>query len=755
MRGLIAAKRRGTHSGHAMRTLESTIDTARIYRLGATVERVVEVDVPESGLEAQIPGLPLALLDPTARVRVESFSGEGELVATNVRIELYVPPREEPAEDPTEEQIREVRRDIQLRSHAIEHLELEMALLGGIDVPQRPEAEVGKAPPASPMSARLQLEEFVEQGLRERNRQLRQLADELEAEQKKLAELEELKRLASNKNTAAVSELSKSIVVKLDCRGGAGRAVLRAEYFVPGARWAPAYQFRLAQDGASAEIRMRALISQASGEDWDGVRLVLSTAAPMRWTELPELTSIRIGRAQPSVGPRGFRPPPTGATSLFSDFDRGRKNSARLLETPPDQIARLGTARPLAVELDRRPPRVALNADAGLAAYGGAVPEGELLEDFDEEVDMLPEEMAVGSIRQSAPEPTAIAEVQKMRTIAPAAPPAAPSRRSAKRKKRAPDKELAKSEAMIESRSELAGSEGPDSFVYTDLVLPPATDGGRNRLRPVARDEAYQRSLESRGITVAGDWRGALRAASQRANANGDGGLPSGSFDLRNGASSFFDFSYEAESRVDVPSDGGFHSVFLSTRVAKSDVQYVTVPREDPQVYRVAKVRNPDASPLLPGPAEVYVGEEYVLTTRFPVIVPFGEFQLGLGVEQAIKCARNTRYEESRSGDQVVATNELHHGIDIELVNNLPRAVKCEVRERIPQPGKGAEVVVEEEKVEPSWSRYKQEERTSLIRGGRKWTIEVPPNDKTTLRADYVVKIYANNELAGGNRREV
>ena len=57
-------------------------------------------------------------------------------------------------------------------------------------------------------------------------------------------------------------------------------------------------------------LQLRALIAQRTGEDWRGVHLELSTAAPLSFTELPELSAIRIGRAQPPP-PRkpGFRPP--------------------------------------------------------------------------------------------------------------------------------------------------------------------------------------------------------------------------------------------------------------------------------------------------------------------------------------------------------------------------------------------------------------------------------------------------------------
>ena len=54
-------------------------------------------------------------------------------------------------------------------------------------------------------------------------------------------------------------------------------------------------------------------------------------------------------------------------------------------------------------------------------------------------------------------------------------------------------------------------------------------------------------------------------------------------------------------------------------------------------------------APLLPGPAEVYVGGEYVLSTNLPAVAPRGNFKLGLGVEQAIRCARNTHFRLSNA----------------------------------------------------------------------------------------------------------
>jgi uncharacterized protein (TIGR02231 family) len=292
-----------------------------------------------------------------------------------------------------------------------------------------------------------------------------------------------------------------------------------------------------------------------------------------------------------------------------------------------------------------------------------------------------------------------------------------------------------------------------DVVLYASLRLGAPTGSTRGALTPVNRRQALLDGLTRLGLTVTFD----VLSLVERAESIGQEVLslaaPDGTIDVRAEAG-WYDYVYSTDASVDVPSDGTFHSVPVSTRTASSDVLYVVVPREDPQVYRQALVRNPLSSPLLPGPVEVSVAGEYVLTTVLPSVAPGGDFKLSLGVEQGIKVARNTKYVEQRSGDKVVATNELIHELDFEVVNNLERAAKCEVRERVPQPAPEAEVVVEEGSIKPAWEPYKQEERGRLIEGGRRWVFTVKPGASQKLAAQYRVKLYANNELVGGNRRE-
>lgn len=60
----------------------------------------------------------------------------------------------------------------------------------------------------------------------------------------------------------------------------AGTLTLRVNYEVPDAGWQPTYDARLDPMGDRLDWEYRALVHQQTGENWDGVKLALSTAQP-------------------------------------------------------------------------------------------------------------------------------------------------------------------------------------------------------------------------------------------------------------------------------------------------------------------------------------------------------------------------------------------------------------------------------------------------------------------------------------------
>ncbi|MEQ9503707.1 MAG: mucoidy inhibitor MuiA family protein [Deltaproteobacteria bacterium] len=726
-----------------MREVESSIERVTVYRQGARVRRRVEVAPVEDTLS--IPGLPLALTDGTVRVSVIEAEGGADLVVRSVHVGLYVAPKGSLPEPPDETEIRELERRIEKLDVEREDLELENALLGDMEVPARPEPEEGKAPPASPIAARELLESFVHEARTTRSERRRTIEDEITQLKKRLTELRMRREEASTARRISTREVTKTVVAKLS--GSATRAVLALDYHVGGARWAPAYQVRLAKDATSAEIVQRALVCQQSGEDWRGVRLSLSTANPMTWTELPELSALRIGKRQASPSSkRGFRPPPAGASQLYADYDRALQATSRMVPPAEPFVAPSTNIVAPSVTVERQHPAYGGGMDpsmvAAMSSVGGAAPEPDVFDDEGYEGEGYEEEADEMMAMTEMPPPSA-----KLMRAAPPAParPAPTVRARRKEKKRS---------AALREESGGIPTTVLEATIYTQLVLQSPADGARRqRLLPVDRRAQYLDTLNRDGRALDLDVLSVVEQAVRRAHAASDVALPRDAIDVGR-ASGAFDYTYDADAPVDVDSDGVFHSVPLGTRKSACDVHYVVVPREDENVFRIAEIENPLFAPLLSGPAELYVGDEYVLTTSIDNVAPKGRLTLGLGVEQAIRCARNTRFSEQRTSDAVVATNELVHDIAVELVNNLGRDVRCEVRERIPWPDADAEVVVEEVEVAPAWTRYDQEERGAPLVGGRSWTVKVPARSEVKLSARYVVKIYANNEIVGGNRRE-
>jgi hypothetical protein len=171
----------------------------------------------------------------------------------------------------------------------------------------------------------------------------------------------------------------------------------------------------------------------------------------------------------------------------------------------------------------------------------------------------------------------------------------------------------------------------------------------------------------------------------------------------------------------------------------------------------VASIENPFAGPLLPGPIDVYDRGRFLVTSSVDYTPPGASVEIGLGVDPAVKIARNSEFREEVGG-MLRGALKLIHAIAIDVENLSGRAIELEVRERVPVVREGDDdVEVTIGRAEPAWERWTPDPeapRDRRLRGGHRWRVTVPPSQKRTLRAGYEVKISGKLELVGGNRRE-
>lgn len=766
--------------------LESQVREVQVFRSGAVVVRAAQASAE---LVAFV-GLPLAIDDESVRV---SVVGEGKPLPrpADVRAEVVLPALGELPQPPSEADLRAARQKADDLRARITRLDTEGQWVDtiGLGLPQGKREE---APPAIPVAAWTGLIAWSAEAKGKRAADRRAAEDELRAVLEEITRMERREVEARARRDARADAVSKRVVVRLRGERPQGKPVqLRLEYRVPGARWVPTYVLRLSRDGRSAELGVRAHVVQASGEPWERVRLWLSTADLRRETELPELSSLRIGRRQPAPLKRAWREPPTGVDALFEGLDRALASSATPIIAVPDDDELLDPDEALDL-LEGAVRGIPADADPFAAPFAGGAPRQAYAADpfgppsgadlFDSGAAPAlgaappspPPPRAPGaSARGGAPATGAFAapRMAPMPASAPmparsAAPPPQ-SRSSAKKSKMVSgsddDLRLAREGggggSPLADRIALSfGGEPTAELVpesgllrYGDLAMPRWDDRGhaRARLRPVTWSDRLEGLDQAQRRTVVAR----LKEAGHRARGAANVALPAGTRAVEESCGAF-DHRYDAEGLVDVPSDGLLHNVPLMAARTPVRTTLVVVPREGDQAVRVASLSNPLEAPLLAGPAEVYLEDEFLVTTPLRTVPAGGELVLGLGVEPALKVARNTFFDEEATG-LLGGGLSLRHRLEVNLASRLAEPVDVEVRERVPVPAddeKGVEVG--DESASPAWEKHQLQADGTECEGGRRWRLTLKPGEEKKLVATYVVKLDSKNELVGGNRRD-
>lgn len=265
----------------------SAIDTVTVYPDGATVTRIITVDLPSGDSTLVAKDFPLAL--DTSSIRVE---GEGGAKLTIGTIDAR-PPRAAPVNLPELEKrleaLSDQRADLQgaidsanARRKFAEHF-AEAAPVGiGEKGEARPIAEWRTA-----FAAVGEEIASADTAIRDATRKLREI-------DRQIAQLE------AERKAKPASKLE----VRMDIAAPAAtKATLRVTYNVRNARWMPLYDARLdtgAKDRkAQLELVRRAEITQSTGEDWSNVTLGVSTVRISRGGSAPELGSLVAQYPQP------------------------------------------------------------------------------------------------------------------------------------------------------------------------------------------------------------------------------------------------------------------------------------------------------------------------------------------------------------------------------------------------------------------------------------------------------------------------
>jgi uncharacterized protein (TIGR02231 family) len=330
----------------------SAVDAVTVYPDGASVTRLITLDLPPGDNSAVLKDFPLTL-DPSS-LRVEGEAGANLTIgAIDAKPPRAAPPVNLPELDKRIEALKDARADLQgainaavaRRKFAERFAETSPAGIGDKGE-ARPIAEWRTA-----FAAVGDEVASADSAIRDAERKQRDID-------------REIARLEADRAQKPPSKLEVRIEL---AAAAATRATLRVTYAVRNARWTPLYDARLdtgAKDRKpTLELVRRAEISQNTGEDWSNVALSVSTVRTARGGRAPDLNSLIVQ----------YPPPPRAPASASGGLDDARAPLMRLApaQKKMDAVSERAEEQQAAAEVSsfqvvfNIPGRVSLGASEG------------------------------------------------------------------------------------------------------------------------------------------------------------------------------------------------------------------------------------------------------------------------------------------------------------------------------------------------------------------------------------------------------
>jgi uncharacterized protein (TIGR02231 family) len=140
---------------------------------------------------------------------------------------------------------------------------------------------------------------------------------------------------------------------------------------------------------------------------------------------------------------------------------------------------------------------------------------------------------------------------------------------------------------------------------------------------------------------------------------------------------------YRIQRPLAVPADGGPHTTSIGRFGLDAALDHLAVPVLAPEAYLRATVTNTSPLLLLPGPARVFHGTQFVGETSLETVAAGEEFELQLGVDDQVRVERKLRRRST--GKAVIGgTRTIDVGYDIAVENHRHSRTRVSVHDHIP-----------------------------------------------------------------------
>ncbi len=667
--------------------VDSPISQVTVYSDRAKVRRVAKVSVKQGISTLRLSDLPGAVIMNSIRVEC---SGAKVLRVESVPIER---------ERLSIEQVDGLLEKLEALMDKLDAVDLkrklfimELSVLNGIKPALAvPEAKrVGKKEPPIEPDMWLKVLDFIQKRTLSVMAKARALDDQ---RRDIVEELQKVRREVNRFNTGAFSDRKVQVLAIIQS-GKTKNLSIALEYFIPGASWKPIYDLTYESRNQKVILRSAGRVTQATGEDWSDVKLLLSTAIPGQGIDIPQLLTWTLGEKKEFVPharaarmPRtpNLFPPPTPSKTPYE-----AKRQARL-----DVLRnRLNSVQNLLAKADRR----ASGADEGITLDGwteGGKGIGSL---------SIPGKgyAGYGGLNQDSTGAYAEKKAERAR-------PMRGSRMKYKKMARRPSAPLPPPMASPEP-----------SIQYDEAPV----DSDHVSLQSASTSSRTQRVALTSLALFEPNRSFVPHFSDSTLPAVVAGGL---------------DYVYKCPSTMTIPSTGEQISVPLSLKTYPAKVLYEATPSLKKTAYLKAEVENRGSTPILAGDVNIFMGPDFVSQGRLNTTGPGGMLALPLGADEDIRLKRtvvpSTRTEGVFSKDDVT-----DYTVTIEVGNYKKRSIRLAVYDQIPKTN-NKEIEIESLKIYPKPVMKPNHD------GIMEWILKIPAGQTRKIKFSYRIKRPENWQL--------
>lgn len=312
------------------------IDAVTVYSDRARITRMAEMEIPAGENVLHFRNLPVALDDSSVQATGKGSAGL-KILGIEVRSVL--------AEETVNERVRDIQTQLARLGDQKSALETERAGLNerkaflnkvrdSLAVPAK---EASAAPSMQNIKPLYDFYAAEIKGLGDRDLAIGQ-------ELRELAPKEELLRQELDRMRGAGAKATKDVLVAVRA-DSPSRADISLAYNMRNASWIPVYDARLDTRGKTIELTYQGIVSQQTGENWDNVKLSLSTARPSVGARMPDLSPwwLRIQEIVPM--PAGMPAPAMRRNNMGRDqVAMGQTYTSRATEDKEEQLMEMETA---------------------------------------------------------------------------------------------------------------------------------------------------------------------------------------------------------------------------------------------------------------------------------------------------------------------------------------------------------------------------------------------------------------------------